>query len=251
MTTATADSIEQIVVEHLQEEVDCRLLGNDGRIGCVTPLEYPDGDNVVVWVRPREHDFEVTDYGEALADFTPIRGREKQSFEEFVLEVSRGQGIEYARGRLTARCDLVVIGEFVWRLATAAAQVAQAGNVFRARRRQRGESEFVREVDRTLRREQLPVEREHPLEGRSGHQHRATFFVPTVDAILEPVEGHWNQVTAAYAKFGDLSATNGFQLYSLLDDRQEPPEEEVAALLVQVSRVIQWSRHEEWVATLH
>lgn len=251
MTTATADNIEQTVLDHVLSEIDCRVLGEeDGRVGCLTPLDYPNGDNVVVWVRARERDFEVTDYGEALADFTPNKGREGQSFEEFVLDVCRGQGVAYAQGRLSARCEFAALGEFVWRVATAAAQVAQAGNVFRARRPQRGESEFVKEVDRTLRRKELAIEREHQIEGQSGHRHRATFFVPRVDAVLEPVEGHWNQVTATYAKFGDLKNTNGFQLYSVLDDRQSAPDEEVAALLVQVSRVIEWSRREEWVGAL-
>lgn len=139
------------------------------------------------------------------------------------------------------------MGEIVWRVATAAAQVAQAAHVSRPWRQPREESEFAVEVERTLRNRKLPIERGHRLQGRSGHKHRATIFVPTSHAVLEPVSGHWNQVTATYAKFGDLMHPNGFKLFSLLDVRQAPPDEDVEGLLVQVSRVIAWSRRDEWL----
>jgi hypothetical protein len=246
MSPETADRIEQTILAHLNAEVDCRLLSEeDGRVGCATPLEYPNGDQVVVWVRPREDGFEVTDYGEALADFAPHKGQERKGFEELAQVICRGQGVRYAKGRLTVRSDWVSLGEVVWRLAFAAAHVSQAASTFRPRKR-REENEFVAEVERTMRSRQLSIERDHRIEGRSGHEHQATIFVPTTEAVVEPVGGHWNQVTATYAKFGDLLNTNGFRLYSLLDDRAEPPDEDVSGLLVQVSRVIEWTRRDEW-----
>jgi hypothetical protein len=251
MSPETANRIEQSLLTHLGGEVECELLSEkDGRFGCVTPLELPNGDNIVVWLRPREDGFDVTDYGEALADFAPYKGPERKALEDFAHAICRGQGITYQHGRLTTRSRWEELGESVWRVATAAAHVSQAATTFRPRRRQREESEFVVEVERTMRRRSLPVERDHRLLGRSGHEHRATIFVPTTEAVVEPVGGHWNQVTATYAKFGDLLNTNGFRLYSLLDDRSSPPDEDVSGLLVQVSRVIEWTRRDEWLESI-
>jgi hypothetical protein len=252
MTTTTANQIEEQILGHLQEEVGCELLSEqDGRIGCLTALDYPNGDGVVVWVRQLDGKFEITDYGEALADFAAYEGKEREPVVDFARMVCRGHGIDFISGRLTVRCDWDRLGEFVWALGSAAAQISQAAGVMRPRRRQREpESEFVGEVERTLRERELPVRREHRLEGRSGHRHRATIWIPATHSVLEPVTGHWNQVTATYAKLGDLMQANGFRLYSLLDDRQGPPDEDVSGLLVQVSRVVQWSRREEWVESL-
>lgn len=248
MTTTTARQVEQTILGYLQTEVGCEVLSEkDGRIGCVTPLEYPNRDGIVVWVRQLDGQFEVTDYGEALSDFAAYMGQDRKPVEEFARAVCRAHDVEYSAGRLTVRCGWDTLGEYVWRVATAAAQVSQAASISRPRRRPTSpENEFAIEVERTLR-QRLPIEWEHRLQGRSGHRHRATLFVPTSHAVLEPVTGHWNQVTATYAKLGDLMNANGFKLYSLLDDRQSPPDEDVSGLLVQVSRVVQWSRREEWV----
>jgi hypothetical protein len=251
MSMATAEMIQESLMRHLSHEVECRLLeGDDGRIGCVTPLELPNRDNVVVWVRHREHDFEITDYGEALAEYAAYKGQERRNLTELVQAICRGQGVEYSGGRITTRASWETLGEFVWRVATAAAQAGQAAHTTRPRRRQREEREFAVEVERTFRQRQLPVEREYRLQGRSGHKHRATIFVPSTHTVVEPVTGHWNQVTATYAKLGDLQHANGFRLYALLDDRHEPPDEDVEGLLVQVSRVVTWSRRDEWISSV-
>jgi len=66
---------------------------------------------------------------------------------------------------------------------------------------------------------------------------------------VEPIsaDGHWNQVTAVYAKFGDLAHANGYHRVAVIDDRHTAPEDEVGKLLLQVSDVVQSSRRQEWV----
>ena len=122
-----------------------------------------------------------------------------------------------------------------------------------SRRRERAVVErrdFLGEVRQTFDRRELPVEVEHELVGRSGHAHRATIYLPKTETVVEPIEGHWNRVTAAYAEFGDLQSANGYRLYSLLDDRKETPHDDVSRLLAQVSDVVEWSRREEWLGSL-
>ncbi len=147
---------------------------------------------------------------------------------------------------MTTHCELEAIGEQIWRVGTAAVRLAQLAAETRPRPPR--ESEFVYEVERDLRARHVTIERERKIEGRSGHEHRVTLFLPKTDAILEPITGHWNQVTATYAKFGDLRGADGFHLYALLDDRQQGPDEDVARLLVQVSDVVQWSRRDDWLS---
>jgi len=93
------------------------------------------------------------------------------------------------------------------------------------------------------------VERQHKLTGRSGHNHTATLYLPERETIIEPItaEGHWNQVTAVYAKFGDLSQANGYRTVTVIDDRTAAPDDDTGKLLLQVSDVVQWSRRQEWM----
>ena len=241
----TPSEIQEQLLAHLAGEVACQVVGpDDGRVGCLTPLEYPSGDNVVVWVEQHQTDFEVTDFGESLADALARPKKDQRWIEEIARAICHVQGVEYVQGRLTTRSSLDGIADAVWRVALAASQITQGSSFLRKRRRP--EREFVGEVEGALRNRKLNVERKRPLKGKSGHEHKATLYLPQTETVLEPVEAHWNQAAAVYAKFGDLGQANGYRLYALLDDRSEPPPEDVAGLLTQVGSVVEWSRHDEW-----
>lgn len=248
--TVAIDEIERRLGALITESVAARLLSEqDGRIGCLTPLQYPDGDNVVVWVRPRVGgDFEVTDYGEALAESAAGKTKERSNLEEFAGSAAAAQGARFVNGRLFVECDWDRLPDYVWGIATAASQVAQAAAAQRTRptKGETIEAEFVSVVARDLGAHGIQVEREHRVGGKSGHRHNATLFLPQSETVLEPVGGHWNQVTSVFARLADLSGTNGYHLFSLLDDREATPEHDVPGLLLQVSRVVEWSRREEW-----
>ena len=247
MTTETPQQLEAQLAAHLAGLVSCRVISaTDGRIGCVTPLQHLDGDSVVVWIRPLAGQrYEVTDYGEALAESIAGRGQERRALEEFAASAAAGQGVRYFGGRLTTDCSSDDLAECVWRVALAIAQLSNASASLRPRRDR--EAEFVTTVELDLRAHQVPVERERALAGLSGHRYRATFFVPESETVIEPVAGHWNQVTAVYAKLGDLRQANGYRLLSLVDDRKHRATEEVSNILSQVSDVVAWSRREEWI----
>jgi len=252
--TVAPEEIEQRLSDLITEGVSVRLLSeHDGRIGCVTPLQYPDGDNVVVWVRPRvDGDFEVTDYGEALAESVAGKTKERTNLEEFAASAALGQGIRFVNGRLFAETTWDRLPEYVWAVATVAAQLAQAVAMHRPKqqREPEPEPEFVSVVARDLSARGAQVERQHRLSGKSGHRHQATLYVPQTETVIEPVGGHWNQVTSVFARLADLRGANGYRLLSLLDDREAKPEDDVPGLLVQVSNVVQWSRRDEWMRSV-
>jgi hypothetical protein len=255
MSQLTPEHLMEQVLTYIREDVEgCMVSESDGRVGCSTPLEYPDGDNVVVWVVPYDSRFEVTDYGEATPEPAEFRGQDRRSYEELAQQLARSQGVELDKyHRITASCDLPSVAECVWRVATAAANIAQltrAAHAFRARRPSR-EREFVHQVEDALVQRKVSVERERKIEGRSGHEYTTTIFLPKTESVIEPVGAHWNQATAAYVQFGDLRNANGYRLYALLDDRKGAADEDAANLLTQVSSVVQWSRRLEWLDQLH
>jgi hypothetical protein len=245
----TPDSVRADLLATLSDEIVCSVL-EDGsnRIGCVTPFEYPDGDAVVVWVRELGEVLEVSDYGEGLADQEHRSDYERSIVSSLGQNAARAHGVRAFEGRLGAQCKPQELGGIVLRVAGASAQLAASIACQKpARRKETEENEFVRLVDETLRERHVGVERDHRLQGSSGHSHKATLYVPHSHSILEPVGGHWNQVASVYTKFSDLAPVNGFKRYSLLDDRKESPSEDVRSLLVQVSSVIAWSGHDNWL----
>ncbi|HEX7279669.1 MAG TPA: hypothetical protein VF255_08620 [Solirubrobacterales bacterium] len=252
MNRGNPDAVKETILAAIAEDLACEVLADgSGRIGCLTPFEYPDGDGVVVWVREMGDKMEVSDYGEGLADQEFRSDYERGVVSDIARGAARANGIAVFEGRLGTQCTPSELGENVLRVASASAQVAASIACQRpSRRKESEENEFVRLVDETLRQSNVPVEREHRLQGSSGHSHRATIYVPHTHTILEPVTGHWNQVASVYTKFSDLAGVNGFHRYSLLDDRQESPGDDVRTLLVGVSDVITWSAHDTWLAQI-
>ena len=246
-----ANEIVRTLLDHLEGEISGASLSvEDGRIGCVTPLELPNRDNIVVWVSENEGSYYVTDHGEALGEFSSSRETDRRYIDDFAKQTSRLLGVEYANGRLEARGELAEVGELVWLVGTAAARLALAAEIGRKKRPKREEREFVGEVATDLRRHHFKLDRSHPIRGRSGHEHQVTLYLPETESVIEPVSDHWNRVSAAYTRLGDLNNSNGYHLYSLLDDRGGKPNEDVADLLQQVSNVIEWSRRDEWLEKL-
>jgi hypothetical protein len=251
MSSIQTPDIAQQLLAYLSEDVECRALAqaDGGRVGCLTPLEYPGGDNVVVWITRHDAMFEVSEHGEAVND-APDMGRDHRAFNEFAGQLARVQGCTFASGQVVTRCEQAALGEHVWRVGVAAAQIAQlakASKVFH-RGQPAKERDFVHVVEHALTARNLSVEREHKIEGKSGHRHRATIYLPESETVLEPVGGHWGQATGAYVKLGDIRNVNGYQLYSLLDDRAGGADEDAANLLAQVSSVVQWTRRDEWLS---
>lgn len=250
----TEDELRESVLTHLGAEIECESLGGeDRRIGCLTPLEYPSGDGVTVWVDPREGGrVDVSDHGEAHVALLERPPQDFKALHEMALQFAAEAGLTYDRGQFSTQTEGAETADAVWRVASASVRLAEAAVLYHPRRRRSRENEFVRTVELDLLDRRVPVNREERLVGSSGHVHRVTFVLPRQEAVMETVgaEGYWNQVTSVYARLGDLSTANGYKTYSLLDDRTGPVDEEIPRLLLQVSRVVEWSQREEWLGSL-
>jgi hypothetical protein len=250
-----AQDIAESVGVFLQGEVTAHDLGgDDNRVACLTPLDYPTGDGVRVWVCPRNGELEITDYGEGYSTLWDHPAQDLRALADEVAVICRDLDVSLIDGRVLTRTSTRELGEALWRVASASVQISQASNYFRPRRRARrgGKGEFLDVVESVFRERQVDLRREHRLVGQSGHTHRASFFLPEHEVILEPVEGsgNWNQVSSVYAKFGDLSLVNGYSRLSVVDDRSESLADDVINLLVQVSEVVEWTARERWLVPL-
>jgi hypothetical protein len=248
----TPDEIADRLRSHLADEVVCEVLAaGDSRLACLTPLDYPSGDGITVWVEDRFDGLIVTDYGESLTDVISRPSQDHKALLDEANAICQRLDLAFRDGRIVSSANHETVGDVIWRIATAAAQIAQTAVSFHPQRRSR-ERRFLYEVEDALKERKLPVERERRLPGQSGHEHSASLYVPERHLILEPVggAGNWNQISTVYAKFGDLSRVNGFQFYSVVDDREGRLRDDLANLLMQFSDLVDWTRRDEWLPHL-
>lgn len=245
MTTDTATRIRNGLAALLAEDVE--VVDLDGRVAVLTPAEYPDGDAVAVWVSERgDGRYEVSDLGNADARLE-TGGPGQRAIATPASTICRRLDVSFEGGAIVGRADADDLSATCWRVAQAAAAIAEAATYHQAPPRKA--APLVSMLEREFRQRSVPVQLETVLEGASGHTYTASIFVPDRDAVLEPVGGEkaWNKAAAVYVEFGDLGAVNGYRLVSVLDDREEPIGEEVEHLLGQVGVVARWSRRGEWI----
>jgi hypothetical protein len=251
--TTETDIIKSALDGYLSDAVYCNVPEGEGHeIACSTPLRFPNGDHIQVWVDHRvEHRLEVSDLGIASLDFLTHPPQDAKALSEAAAKACRRLGVGWEQHRVVELATLDSVADAVWRVALAASEIAALSAHFQPRRRRR-EKELVRLIERDLVTRSVPVEREHEIRGLSGHRHHVTLYVPRTEAVMEPVssQGHWNQVSTVYAKFGDLSQANDYRLFSVVDDRAAPLAPDLTNMLVQVSKVVQWSERDVWVPSI-
>lgn len=244
--------IRESVREFLINDVDTGIISEvDGRIACATPLEYPNGDGVVVWAAPYQDLFEISDYGEAYIGMISQPTRTRNVLAETARSICRDSDVEFIKGRVSTRTSMDEIADAIWRVACASVQVAAATSYYRPKRQAR-DKEFANEVGSTIKSRSVEVVRDERLTGLSGHKHKATIYMPASHTVVEPVASdNWNQIASVYTKLGDLSKANGYQLFSILDDRHvDSTDTDIVNMLVQVSGVVQWSQRDDWLNQL-
>jgi hypothetical protein len=245
----TSSDIQETIVALLAEGVACEPVGpGDERVACMTPLQYPDGDSVTVWVGTTNGSLQVTDYGIGFQYFLTHPPQDFAALRELARDAARAHGVEFGDGRLSAWVADQDAAEAVWRVALASAQIAQSAAVFRPKRRQRV-GEFEKAVDATLTERKVKVSRAKEVAGASGHIHHVTFYLPERETVLEPVAGagHISQISAVYLKFGDISERNGHRLFALVDDREASLQDDLTLMLGQVGDVVSWSQRDRWM----
>lgn len=244
----SASDIRDRVAEFLGAEVEATM--QEGRIALLTPAEYPDGDAVVVWVSDRgDGTYEASDLGQADAKLIPT-GPGARALGPAAGAIARRLDVTFADGTLSARASLAELPEAAWRVAQAAVAVAEAATFQRVQAPR--EAAFLDLVERALRDRKVDVQQETELRGASGHSYTASLFLPSQEAVIEPITSDqgWNKAAAVYVEFGDLSSANGYKLLAVLDDREEASGPDVESLLGQVGAVTRWSRRDEWIETV-
>jgi hypothetical protein len=243
-----ANDIREALARFLDAEVE--VAEQDGRVALTTPAEYPDGDAVVIWLSDHcDGIIEASDLGGADARLIAT-GPGARALGVPAAAIARRLDVSFAEGTLSARAQLVDLPEAIWRVAQAAAALAEAATFHRQQAPK--EAAFLDMVERALRAHDIEVEQEAELQGASGHSYTATLFIPSQEAVVEPITGEqgWNKAAAVYVEFGDLSRTNGYKLLAVLDDRDQASGPDVEGLLQQVGSVTRWSRRNEWLETV-
>lgn len=246
--SATATLIRNGLTALLSKDVEAVEL--DDRIAVLTPAEYPDGDAIAVWVSEREDGrFEVSDLGNADA-LLEAGGPGQRAIAAPATAICRRLDVSFERGAVVGRSGLDGLSSTCWRVAQAAAAIAEAATYHQPPPQKI--AALVNMLEREFKDRSVPVQVDTVLEGASGHTYTASLFVPDRETVLEPVGGDkaWNKAAAVYVEFGDLGAVNGYKLVSVLDDREEAIGEEVEHLLGQVGIVARWSRRVEWLGEL-
>jgi hypothetical protein len=239
------DSLRSELLAVLGENLDVVVRGDV--LAVLTPCDYPDGDGVVVQISRADRGYVVSDDGNGDARLL-VGGPGARAIGPLGGAVCRRFGAIFDAGRVIARAaDEHGVAEACWRVAQASVAIAEAATYHRPPRVR--EQELTDLVATSVQSRQLSVERERELEGASGHRHKASLFVPEREAVIEPVGGEraWNVASAVYVEFGDLAGVNGYQLIAVVDDRANPPGEDVERLLRQVGLVARWSQADHWL----
>lgn len=215
------------------------------RITLLTPAEYPDCDALSVTVElAADGAYIVSDL--AAADSMLVGYLNPRSAASKAEAIVERFNVRFERGTVLTRVSEDELPEACWRVAQASAAIAEAVSFVAPLATPKPEFDAV--VADALARRQIEFRRNYTLRGLSGHEHTTSIFVPTSEAVIEPIAGRkaWDRATKVYAEFGDLRQVNGYRLLAVLDDRERDLSQ-VAKLLSQVALVATWSRSDVWL----
>ncbi len=243
-----------------------------------TPLLYPDGGMIDVFVLERDDEYFVTDFGEALGwlkmqSFSAQRNPREQLM---VKDVCQTLGIELFRGQLTLRCRMhETLAEHVLRVAQAVVRVSdlwfslsngspqatvakkteQVAELSPVQRKKLSPT-TADEVDQWLHARNIRFEREVTHTGKSGQNWKVDFQTYTTERIalvflLTAGNRRTTRRVAEHALAGcvDLiglrDSRPSLALVSLFDDRKKIWRTEDFTLLNPYAEVVKWSQRDE------
>ncbi len=230
----------------LGDEIE--VVGDHRRISVMTPAEYPDCDGVTVTVDEDSSGlYRVSDM--AMAD-SLVAGRiGPRALEKKAKVVAERFDVAFSHGALVTTVGEDGLPEACWRIAQASAALAE-GVMFQPLDKIT-DSSFAQLVGSVLESSLVEVKKDAKLEGSSGYSHTASYFVPSTEAVVEPVAGRkaLSRAHSVYTEFGDLRQVNGFQLVAVLDDQVDDLDK-LSDLLSQVGEVALWSQRDAWIETV-
>ncbi len=225
-----------------------------------TPLLFPDGGLVDVFVTEQDGQFIISDYGDALSwlRMQSATGSLTPNQQSLIDDVRETLGIERHHGQLELR-DVRVeeLADAVSRLAQAVVRVADIWYTFRTRSRH----SVADEVNDWLREQNFDVERSLRYEGKSGRSWQIDFSVTyagqrsSVFLLSTGSKAAARQVSEhVFTGCSDLRSSEigaqSLQFISLFDDTLDVWRDEDFNLLQEVSKTAYWSRPDELASLL-
>ena len=259
-------------VEELQEQLisslpplfRCDAFGNE-RFRVRTPLLFPDGDVIDVFVSGTAESYTVTDYGDAagwLDIRAPARRRSPKQLS-LIEDTCQTLGIAIEGGQMVLReVSWKDLADSIVRMAQAEARVGDVWFTMKhtmrgaATAQSLGESTAI-DVNRWLRERKLNVETKYELRGNSQRTWSVDFRAssPTRESLVfllsaAAKQTARNRVHEVVAACLDLSATKERQsqlrFISLFDDTSDTWSNEDYNLLKLQSDVAFWSKRDEF-----
>lgn len=226
-----------------------------GAVRIRTPLLYPDGGVVDVFVEERHGNYVVTDFGDALGWLgqQSVSARRTQKQQLLVEDVCQTLRLELSQGQLT-RPDVTLAS-----LASAVIEVAQAvvrvSDIWFTMRSQSLQT-TADEVDDWLREMHIEFARRVQIQGRSTRSWTIDFktYVEGQTSLVYLLStgargAVHRQVENALAGWVDLNhlrqSRNGFAFVSLFNDLEDVWRSEDFRLLETHSKIAMWSRPDE------
>ena len=221
-----------------------------------TPMLYPDGGVVDVFVLERRSGYTVTDHGDALGwlGLQSVSAQRSPKQQMLLQDVCQTLRIELSQGRLVLRSvPKDDVAESVLRVAQAVVRVSDLWFTLRSQSIQT----TADEVDEWLREKQIPFERQVRKQGRStqawtidfethiGNQVSLVFLLSTgsrgtVRRLAEHVLAGCVDLSHLKAREPELA------FVSLFDDTEDVWRPEDFSLVNDYSEVARWSRPDEF-----
>ena len=219
-----------------------------------TPLMYPDGGIVDVFVLKRDGTWRITDFGETLGwlRMQSVSKRRSKKQNLMVKDVCHTLGIEFSQGQLVLRSETNDnIGERVLRLAQAAVRVSDLWFTLRTR----AVETMSDEVNEWLSERKISFKRNVREQGRSGREWNIdykTFVNDQTSLVFLLSTGSRATVPRitehVLASCVDLSHSEfpKPQFVSVFDDTQDVWREEDFKLVEEGSKIAYWSRPDKF-----
>lgn len=233
---------------------ECTPAAHEG-VRVRTPLLYPDGGVVDVFVLESDGRYTVTDFGDALGwlRMQSVSARRSRKQQLLIDDVCQTMGIQLSHGQLVLHSKMGdMLGEAVLLLAQAVVRVSDLWFTLRSR----VVESTADEVDEWLREKQIPFERAVRRPGRSGQSWNIDFLANAhtgtslVFLLSTGSRGAVRRITEhVLAGCVDLSHLKERQpnlgFVSLFDDTSDVWREEDFALVDPFSEVARWSQPDD------
>ena len=221
-----------------------------------TPMLYPDGDVVDVFVLERGETYTVTDFGDTLGWLglqSTSRGRSRRQ-EALVRDVCQTLRIELVQDQLALQqVSSEELAESVLRVSQAAVRVSDLWFTLRSQALQT----TADEVDEWLQEKRIPFDRAVQRQGRSTRTWTVDFatYADSRTALIfllstgtrGAVRRLAEHVLACFVDLNHLKVTEqGLSFVSLFDDTEDVWRAEDFNLLSEQSEIARWSRPDKF-----